>query len=81
MYAWHRKALSWRDVRGEAEARGAWVQPPAWAGDVLSSDPKKEQREDAFINGLPQKDFAAFAALYKCESLSFCSGVLPIRGF
>lgn len=71
-------------MRGEAEAqaRGAWVQPPVWAGDVLSSsDPKKEQREDTFIKGLPQKYFAAFAALHKCEPLSFCSGVLPIRGF
>ena len=65
-------------------SRGVWcpgMAPCVGRGRSSSSDPENEWCEDTFIKGLPQKYFAAFAALYKCEPLSFCSGVLPIRGF
>lgn len=54
---------------------------PAWVRAVPLPDPIKERCEDTFIKGLPQKYFVVFAVLYKCEALSFCSGVLPVRGF
>lgn len=67
-----REAWSLRCARGGGGGAG---------GCPSSAGPVKERCEDTFVKGLPQKYFVAFAALYKCEPLSFCSGVLPIRGF
>lgn len=76
--------LEWESLELEGCARGAEVPghgPCVGEGRPSSSEPGKEWCEDTFIKGLPQKYFAAFAVLYKCEPLSFCPGVLPIWGF
>lgn len=63
------------------EGRQRCEVPCMGGGRPSSSDLKKQQCEDTFIKGLPQKYFVAFAAPYKCEPLSFHSGVPPIWGF
>lgn len=53
-----------------------------WGWDSAPSLPAlKERLEDTLLKGLPQKYFSAFAVPYKCDPLSFCCGILPIRGF
>lgn len=48
-----------RDLHGQGAARGR---------NPFCSE--KERCEVTFVKGLPQKYFAAFAVLYKCEPLS-----------
>lgn len=66
-------------ARGTGRDLWGWDSVP-W-GEAPSLPALKERFEDTLLKGLPQKYFSAFAVPYKCDPLSFCCGILPIRGF